>query len=384
LIYVTRADLSWYSRNANAYQKPLLLAQGFDVALFHPEGTSVPAELARACKPVAVACGNVAGGWSVWKSLRFVLNSLRKAHALAGGSLRPEGVATGFDMPCLFIGWWLKRRFGFRWFVFCWDPPALSWRDRTDIVARAVVSGVDLFFRATVRQADRLVLNSHPGLLGEIGFRPPEGQLIPMRNGYVPPSAGHKGREVQPDVWRIGVLSNASSAKGVDLVLDAFLKIACALPRLRVVWVGAAAEAVRAACLARLKQAEVEPSRFALLGPAEHGEALSTLASCGVLVYPYLGVPSLKWNYALKVVEYMSLGRAVLAADTPGARDYITDGVNGLLFRAGEAADLAAKLSQIAGNGVEQVRLGQRAERDAERARWPEMNLSVVAKLQQR
>lgn len=57
-------------------------------------------------------------------------------------------------------------------------------------------------------------------------------------------------------------------------------------------------------------------------------------------------VPSFWENYPNACLEAMSAGALVVGSDSGGMPEIITDGVNGLLFRAGDSADLARVLSR--------------------------------------
>jgi glycosyltransferase involved in cell wall biosynthesis len=379
LIYITRSDISWYSRNANAYQKPFLLSEAFDLTLICPAGTIVPEEIAAKCTVIRVECGDVRNSWSLWKVVRFMTGAWREI--LACGNNEHKDVATGFDIPCLMLGWLAKRRLGVRWIVFCWDPPALSWRDKRGVLARGVVAGVDRLFKWLVKDADRLVLNINPGVLNEMGVQPHEKQLIQMVNGFAPLVEGSGESCGSLDPWLIGVLSVATQAKGLNLTLDAFIVLAKDYPQLRIIWIGDVADDVREALLKRLSNEGISLDRFVLAGRMAQQDAFRSLKACGILLHPYLAVPSLKWNYPLKIVEYMSMDRAIVAGDTPGVRSYITDEANGLLFKAGDVEDLCSKLSRIVGNQAEQKRLGQQAKRDSQNFEWPRLNSDLESKL---
>ena len=391
VIYLTRSDVSWYSRNANAYQKPWMLSRVFDLTVIQPEGVTLPAEIAGNCRLERISCGDVSRRWSLGQMIRFLAGCLGRVANLrrqsrSSSELRCAQpvcltVATGFDAPCLLAGWWLRRRRGWKWFVFCWDPPALTWRDRTDIRSRLVVACAELIFRVTVRHADRLVLNIHSGLLDEIGFRPQGAQLIPMFNGAVPRQECAESADGPGDPWCIGVLAQATREKGYDLVLDAFALLAKNRPLLRFIWIGEVGKEQRAWAVSRLGRAGISSERFVLAGRLEQAEAFRRLSDCGILLHPYLAVPSLKWNYPLKVVEYMSAGRAIVAADSPGVRAYIADGENGLLFRAGDPEELAKALGKILGDGRGQARFGERAKQDAKKFEWPNLNRELAVKL---
>jgi glycosyltransferase involved in cell wall biosynthesis len=380
VIYITRSDISWYSRNANAYQKPLMLSEAFELTLVCPEGTKVPEVIAEKCRVIKVACGEVRSGWSAMKVARFMKGAwmavfcyCKKGQKKKGGGV--EGgqepmVATGFDFPCLMLGWWAKRRRGSRWGVFCWDPPALSWRDKVGVLARGVVMGVDWLFKRLVRDADRLVLNIHPGLLNEIGYAPRAGQVIRMVNGVEDWCCCKQEPEGKQN--RIGIVANATEEKGLQLILDAFRRLKAKVPQLMLTWIGDKPDA---------RWMGQVPDGVEFTGRLEHDQALEKLRSCGIAIHAYLNVPSLRWNYPLKVLEYMALGKTIVAADLPGVRDLIQDGVNGLLFKPGDVDDLCRALEKAIGNQELSNRLGVQARRDAEKYRWATLNQAVCGQL---
>ena len=62
--------------------------------------------------------------------------------------------------------------------------------------------------------------------------------------------------------------------------------------------------------------------------------------------------------FGLSVVEAMALGKPVVASDSGGPLEIIEDGASGLLFRTGDARDLAARLCRVLGDSAEAARLG--------------------------
>jgi glycosyltransferase involved in cell wall biosynthesis len=52
----------------------------------------------------------------------------------------------------------------------------------------------------------------------------------------------------------------------------------------------------------------------------------------------------------LKPLEAMALGKAMVASDVGGHRELIADGETGVLFKAGDAAALAAAVLRVAGD----------------------------------
>jgi glycosyltransferase involved in cell wall biosynthesis len=58
-------------------------------------------------------------------------------------------------------------------------------------------------------------------------------------------------------------------------------------------------------------------------------------------------IPSLSEGTPLVLVEYMALGKLVIASEISGNGELIRDGWNGYLFKTGDANDLAKKIESV-------------------------------------
>jgi glycosyltransferase involved in cell wall biosynthesis len=96
------------------------------------------------------------------------------------------------------------------------------------------------------------------------------------------------------------------------------------------------------------------------------------LSRCGILAAPF--DPSrdpfmMTHGYIfspLKVFEYMSLGRAVVATAIDQITDVVESGRNGLLVPTGNPEAIAEALNHLIGTPAEGIRIGKRARRSAE------------------
>lgn len=290
-IYITRSDISWYSKNANAYLKPLEVASKYKTTLCVSEACRVPPEIAEKCVEIV----RFKGLWGLLKGEIFT-PWLRDSVAQRGN------IFTGFDFPCMFKAWRLKRRFGCKWTVFLWDPPSLSHRDRFPPLRWAI----DALFRFFAKRCDKLVLNIHPGLLDEIGYKPRTGQVeLRMQDAFegegLLNTEAERGSGSEVFEYDFGVLSNWSKAKGGFLVAEALKQ----LPGKKCLWIGDPAP--------RNVSDQID-----FVGRLPQDEAFKRLKKCRVLLVPYLPVRSLKWNYVLKLFEYLQLGRPIIASNNPG------------------------------------------------------------------
>ncbi len=322
-IYITRSDISWYTRNDPIYPKALEVVSRYEATLCVPHTCRIPPEIESKAK----------------KILRFNRVSELMRHRFQSLDLDSKTLLfTGFDFPCMNVACSLRRLRGCKWTVFCWDPPSLSHRDRFPPLRWAI----DWLFRWYIRRCDHLVLNIHPGLLDEIGFGREElmdwkrsGKLeLRMQDAFdnlvFPPLETDGGESFAYD---IGVLSNWTRAKGGPLLVEALKR----LPGKRCLWIGNPPT--------QTEQQRLPAEQFVFTGRLPHPDVFVKLKKCRILLVPYLPVRSLKWNYVIKIFEYLSLGRPILASDNPG-NGVVAEKYPGriTLFKSGDVDDLARRL----------------------------------------
>lgn len=96
----------------------------------------------------------------------------------------------------------------------------------------------------------------------------------------------------------------------------------------------------------------------------------------------FLVVPSLWYEtFGLVVIEAFSAALPVIAAGHGALADLVRDGETGLLFRPGDAEDLAAKVRWAAANPEAMREMGLRARRTYERLYTPAANLPQIEAL---
>jgi len=78
-----------------------------------------------------------------------------------------------------------------------------------------------------------------------------------------------------------------------------------------------------------------------------HAEVQKYYDLLDVLVYPRLSMRLTDLVTPLKPLEAMAQQRLLVASDVGGHRELITDGSNGVLFKAGDPASLADKVVSL-------------------------------------
>ena len=177
-----------------------------------------------------------------------------------------------------------------------------------------------------------LVTNGYPAEMIDVVHQAmPEDEAIWEAVG----SSRRPGR-VDEGTLTVGFFGSAYPHKGPSLLVDAAQRCDA---EVRVQIHGDAPEAFAQHLRSLDGRGVVE-----VCGAFTHDELPARLAGVDVAV-----VPSLWWDCAPLVVAECKAGRVpVLAANMGGIPDFITDGVDGLLFKGRDAGDLAAALDRLA------------------------------------
>lgn len=203
-----------------------------------------------------------------------------------------------------------------------------------------------------LRHADQ-VTTICEGLRGDIAIRgiPPERiTVIPnavdvslFRYGVEPDtglrrSLGLEGATV------IGFAGSFYGYEGLDLLIEAARQMLPRQPRLRVLLVGGGPQEsnLKVQVAAAGMQEQV-----IFTGRVAHTEVQRYYELIDVLAYPRLPIRLTELVTPLKPLEAMAQGRMLVASDVGGHRELIRHGETGFLFRAGDAASLAAAIEDL-------------------------------------
>ena len=154
--------------------------------------------------------------------------------------------------------------------------------------------------------------------------------------------------------------------KAGDVMLDAFREVARQIPDAELVFVGpdrglrddAGVVHSLPTYLQRALPLETR-GRVRVTGPL----AAAAIGALRRQAYVTV-VPSRYENFPVALVEALATGSPTIASDAGGIPEIVQDGVTGLLFRAGDPADLTAKLVSLFGAPERAAELGRRAAED--------------------
>lgn len=105
------------------------------------------------------------------------------------------------------------------------------------------------------------------------------------------------------------------------------------------------------------------PSQVRLHGPVRHEEYRRLLLTADLVVTPTVA-PAYPSGQSV-VLEAMSMGRATLTTDSPAMREYVTDGVDGLLVPPRAPAHMGELISGLLADDDRRQSLGETAAKTA-------------------
>jgi glycosyltransferase involved in cell wall biosynthesis len=254
---------------------------------------------------------------------------------------------------------WLARR---------WNIPIVQEVNVTTRIGRLrplVLRGpAQCIERWVVRRATLIVTVSQAFERLLIGDGFPAEKMLVCQNAMDPaefdpeaarPAARPAGME---DAFIAGYVGAFVPWHRVDLMIAAARELAPRYPRLRWLLVGDGVERPRIEkLLADFGLAE----KFWLPGAVKHSLIPSYLLAMDAAVMPH----SNRFGSPMKLFEYMAMGRPVVMPDVPPIAEVVEDGVNGMLFRAEDAAALGGALAKLIEDEAFRRRLGARARQDA-------------------
>jgi glycosyltransferase involved in cell wall biosynthesis len=150
----------------------------------------------------------------------------------------------------------------------------------------------------------------------------------------------------------------------VDLMIESARALAPRYPRMRWLLVGDGVERPR---IEKLLADFGLRDKFWMPGAVKHSLIPSYILAMDAAVMPHSNL----FGSPMKLFEYMAMGRPVVMPDVPPIAEVVEDVVNGMLFRAEDAAALSGALAKLIEDEAFRQRIGARARQDAlERHTW--------------
>jgi glycosyltransferase involved in cell wall biosynthesis len=152
----------------------------------------------------------------------------------------------------------------------------------------------------------------------------------------------------------LGFIGSFFAWEGLPLLVEALPRIVAARPDVRLLLVGGGPDEANV----RAAVERLQVGRYVVFaGQVPHSQVAQLYQAVDILVYPRTPMRLTDMVTPLKPLEAMALAKVFIASDVGGHRELVRDRETGILFRAGDAAALAAAVLEVAGDAALRQRL---------------------------
>lgn len=208
----------------------------------------------------------------------------------------------------------------------------------------------------SMRAADAVFVNSHAVAERLLREQPRLRGRVHVSHNGVETAIFHPSNQTRkPGPLVIGSVCALRREKRMDLLLDAFARLRATRPGIKLLIVGSGD---------RLASLEEQRDHLGLANDCTFEPAREDV-STRMRRIDIFALCSDSESFPNALLEAMASGCCVVGARVGGVPELIEDGHSGLLFEAGNAADLAAKLDEVASDDCLRMQLAREAARRA-------------------
>lgn len=366
------------------YQRVRFLSDQYDLTILMRRGAHVAPGLADRASVRRCPWGFSSDNWA---SLDLGIYALWVFLTLLRAP-RPKAVYTfhSFEAPLGAVA----HLFRMRWVVDMLDlPEAVYLVGGRGADGHLAVPLLHLFvgvMRRIVRSADLVIavgvgleVGLPPRLLGDYGV--PADRLLPVPNGVDDNLLQLAIERPEDGAFRLFYVGAVAANRGIKEMLDAFTLVHQQVPEAQLVVAGPVHRHFASHLPELLSRCAAARAAIVLLGEINHDEVLEWIRRSDVCLYPFLSAPGLDEVIPIKVLEYLALGRPVVASDLPGVRLLVSHLGNGLLVPPGDPVSMAHAVLRLHADVELRDRLGGAGRLTAEGLTWKEIHRQLGERL---
>lgn len=288
-------------------------------------------------------------------------------------------VYTTYNLYSSICGFVLKL-FGFRWLADIWDDPYLGIATSFNVEKKSFalllpVFKIPYFFvKNTLKYADLTVMSISPEITRKYGIK--EGKTVFLTNGTL--GFTRPGRtKKKKGGFRIVYVGQVKKSRGIGTLLESAVKLRHEIPNMEIKIVGPCLKGESSWLRKEIKKQGLG-NLVEVTGEVSHEDALSYEETADVCVFTFPMRPELEYIYPIKIFEYMSMRKAIVATRLFGVSRIINHGQNGLLANPSDSDDLARKIRILFENPDLREKLAGRAQGDVKKYYWENINRQFV------
>lgn len=365
--YSVMGDVMCYADNSNVRQRIRLVGESLrGIIIVPPNGRDlVPPE---AQGEIVEAPFRPKGIWQTLKLIRSYRGKVRAWHYPVSNEIT------------FFTSILLSLFSGVPIILGCWDPPGGTLWDRKGFVAIARRWATVILMNLAIRLSKGLMLVHHPGFWKSKCLKP-----VLAKIHFFPDGTTHKknrlvAERVKKMPKRLVIACRVSELKNCWYAAEFFVRLWKMDNEVSLVWIGGGLD--REVFQYMVKQG-VPADRLIMPGNIGRDEALPYIATAtyGLNLYP--DVESLKWNYLIKLPEFLSFGLPIISNDLPGSVEYVHDGQTGIVVPCEDLATAVQRAYELINNPSLTAQMSENALKLAPQYDWHKINDDMARRMEE-
>ncbi len=262
-----------------------------------------------------------------------------------------------FSVPCGFVSLLLKWEFKIPYIVSLRGSDVPGYSERFTFLYKFITPIIKLIWS----KAHFVVANSQ-GLKDLALKTSPQKEIRVVYNGIDVQEFFPDYSKQNPNHFQIVCVSRVTPRKGIRFLVQAFKVLESRYKHVRMLVVGDGNEKKSLEDLVRSLGLE---DKIVFLGVVAHEKVLEYYQKANVFV-----LPSLNEGMSNTMLEALACGLPVVATDTGGTKELITDGVNGLIVKMKDSNDLVEKIEKLILDSELEKSMALESRQLAEKISW--------------
>lgn len=243
-----------------------------------------------------------------------------------------------------------------------------------------------LLSKLVIRNADLVLATSHScndgcsKILSQ-SFGVCKEKLLPIQQGiFIFKNVNSKrfDRDKQDNYINIMYIGAITKTKG-SVILKTLGKLLQEIKTARFIIIGPAPRLY----IKQINQTANDKAKY--LGTLSHEEALNYMSKADICICTLdRNFPDNSFAQPVKLLEYLSFGKPVVATNLEGIRGIITDGFNGLLYEPGDINSFLDKVKKLVEDPDLRIKLSNNALESVRRYDWKLLNNKVMEEIKKR
>ena len=359
-------------KNRTRYQRAKYLSERNDLYLFVWRNTEIPEEIEGKAK-VMRSHFDLKGflfllqvGWCVSDILK--LNRKTQINL----------IYTFYD-PLSTIEGFILKLLGYKWIADLIDHPDLPYKmsKKKHLFFFKICSYMS---RKILRHADLVISAILPEALKEYNID--SQKIFPVTNGVNLNITKPKGAIRAGSTFRIFYVGYVRKDIGMDTLLSSIAILKDKISSLMLTLVGDTDEEDRYYLDQTIKSLDLE-KHVDFRGVLSHDEVLYLEECSDICIFPFPEREELDYIYPIKILEYLAMGKVVVATNLKGVRTIIKDGENGLLVEPDNPEDMAMAILKIYKDLELRKKIESNARESVEKYDWDKINERIDKKLKE-